>query len=170
MHIRTIRNIGSARKVAVIALSASLAFSLSSCASGNDAPTRMTRQVTDGVDGSITTYGNDIRVKSVLLVAQPDGSAVMTGTIVDELANDDVLLAIAAGRNNAILGSNNYPLPQNSALRFAGDTKNASAVIPDLNADPGTHVQVQLFFGFAGILSLDVLVVEKSGIYENVGN
>jgi hypothetical protein len=129
----------------------------------------MVTQVTDGVDSSITTYGNDIKVRSVLLVAQPDGSAVMSGTIIDELANNDVLLAVAAGGKNATLGENNYPLPQNSPLRFAGDTKNASAVIPDLNAKPGTRVQVQFFFGYAGDLSLDALVVEKSGIYENVG-
>ncbi len=67
MQIRTIRKVG------IAVASTSLALTLSGCAAGNDAPTRMTTQVTDGVDGSINTYGSDIRVKSALIVAQPDG-------------------------------------------------------------------------------------------------
>ncbi len=157
------------RKFAVVTLSVSLALSLSACGSGNDAPTKMITQVTDGVDGSITTYGNDIKVNSVLLVAQSDGSAVLVGSIVNENSTEDTLLGITVGGVNATLSQKDLPLKQNEAVRFAGESANASAVVPGLNAAPGTRVKVQLFFASAGELTLDAIVRERSGVYENVG-
>jgi len=157
------------RKFAVVTLSVSLALSLSACGSGKDAPTKMITQVTDGVDGSITTYGNDLKVNSILLVAQPDGSAVLVGAIVNENPTEDTLLGINVGGVNATLSQPNIPLKQNVAIRFAGDSANASAVVPGLNAAPGTRVKVQLSFASAGELTLDAIVRERSGVYANVG-
>lgn len=157
------------RKFAVVTLSVSLALSLSACGSGKDAPTKMITQVTDGVDGSITTYGNDIKVNSVLLVAQSDGSAVLVGAIVNGNPTEDTLLGITVGGVNATLSQKDLPLKQNQAVRFAGDSANASAVVPGLNAAPGTRVKVQLFFASAGELTLDAIVRERSGVYEKVG-
>lgn len=157
------------RKVAVVTLSVSLALSLSGCGSGKDAPTRMITQVTDGVDGSVTTYGNDIKVNSVLLVAQPDGSAVLVGSIVNENPTQDTLLGITVGGVTATLSQPNLWLKQNTPIRFAGDSANASALIPGLNAAPGTRVKVQLSFASAGLLTLDAIVRERSGVYANVG-
>lgn len=157
------------RKFAVVTLSVSLALSLSACGSGKDAPTKMITQVTDGVDGSITTYGNDIKVNSILLVAQSDGSAVLVGSIVNENPTEDMLLGITVGGVNATLSQKDLPLKQNEAVRFAGESANASAVVPGLNAAPGTRVKVQLFFASAGELTLDAIVRERSGVYENVG-
>ena len=157
------------RKVCVVTLSVSLALSLSACGAGKDAPTRMITQVTDGVDGSITTYGNDIKVDSVLLVAQSDGSAVLAGTIVNENPIADTLLGINVSGVNATLSQKTLSLAQNVPVRFAGDSANASAVIPGLNVAPGTRVKVQLFFASAGELTLDAIVRERSGVYANVG-
>lgn len=157
------------RKFAVVTLSVSLALSLSACGSSKDAPTKMITQVTDGVDGSITTYGNDIKVNSLLLVAQSDGSAVLVGAIVNDNPTEDTLLGITVGGVNATLSQKDLSLKQNQAVRFAGDSANASAVVPGLNAAPGTRVKVQLFFASAGELTLDAIVRERSGVYENVG-
>jgi copper(I)-binding protein len=157
------------RKTAVVAISVSLALSLSACGAGKDAPTRMITQVTDGVDGAVTTYGSDIKVRSVLLVAQSDGSAVLVGTIVNENPTEDTLLSITVGKVNATLKANSLLLKQNEPLRFAGDSANASAVVAGLNVSPGDHVKVQLFFSTAGELTLDVIVRERSGVYANVG-
>lgn len=157
------------RTVAFVALSLSLALSLSACASGNDAPTRMISQVTNGVDGSITNYGNDIKASSLLLVAQPDGSAVLVGQIVNENATEDSLLAVAANGTVATLSQTTLPLKQNMPLRFSGDTANAKAVVPGLNIAPGIRVKLQLFFARAGELNLDAIVLERSGIYAGVG-
>lgn len=157
------------RKVAVVTLSFSLALSLSACGAGNNAPTRMITQITDGVDGSVTSYGNNIRVDSVLLVAQADGSAVLVGTIVNENPTEDSLLSITVGGINATLPQKTLSLKQNQALRFAGESANASALIPGLNAAPGTRVKVQLSFASAGELTLDAIVRERNGVYANVG-
>lgn len=158
-----------ARKIAIVTLSVSLALSLSACGSGKDAPTKMITQVTDGVDGSVTTYGNNIKVNSVLLVAQANGSAVLVGTITNENPTVDTLLGIAVGGVNATLSQKSFPLKQNEPVRFAGDSANASAVVPGLNAVPGNRVKVQLFFASAGELTLDAIVRERSGVYANVG-
>ena len=157
------------RKFAVATLSVSLALSLSACGAGNNAPTRMITQVTDGVDGSVTTYGNDIKVNSVLLVAQPDGSAVLVGSIVNENSTEDTLLGITVGGINATLSQMTLSLQQNTPVRFAGDSANASATVPGLNAAPGTRVKVQFTFANAGELNLDAIVLERSGVYANVG-
>lgn len=157
------------RKVAVVTLSISLALSLSACGSGKDAPTAMITQVTDGVDGSVTTYGNDIKVNSVLLVAQADGSAVLVGSIVNENPTQDTLLGITVGGVKATLSQPNLWLKQNAPIRFAGERANASAIVAGLNAAPGTRVKVQLSFASAGELTLDAIVRERSGVYANVG-
>jgi hypothetical protein len=157
------------RKVAVLSLSISLALSLSACATGQDAPTKLETQVTDGVDGSITTYGNNLKVSSVLLVAQADGSAVLVGTITNENPTEDTLLGITVGGINATISQKSLPLKQNQPVRFAGDSANASSVVPGLNATPGTRVKVQLAFASAGELTLDAIVRERSGVYANVG-
>jgi D-arabinose 1-dehydrogenase-like Zn-dependent alcohol dehydrogenase len=157
------------RQTAILVISVSLAFSLSACGAGNNAPTRMTTQVTDGVDGAITTYGNDIRVSSVLLVAQSDGSAVLIGSIVNENPTEDHLLSVIVGGINVVLSQNSLALKQNEPMRFAGESANASAVAPGLNATPGDRVKVQLYFATAGQLTLDAMVRDRSGIYANVG-
>lgn len=157
------------RKFAVLTLTVSLALSLSACGTGKDAPTKLISQVTDGVDGSITTYGNNLKVSSILLVAQPDGSAVLVGAIVNEDPTADTLLNINVGGVNAILSQLNIPLKQNVAVRFSGDSANASAVVPGLNAAPGNHVKVTLSFASAGVLTLDAIIRERTGEYANVG-
>lgn len=162
-------NLMHVRKVAVITLSVSLALSLSACGSGKDAPTKTITQVTDGVDGSITSYGNAIKVNSALLVAQADGSAVLVGTITNENPTEDTLLSVAVGEVNATLSQKTFPLKQNEPIRFAGDSANASAVIPGLNAAPGNRVKIHFFFANAGELTLDAIVLERSGAYANVG-
>jgi hypothetical protein len=157
------------RKTAVVAISVSLALSLSACGAGKDAPTRMITQVTDGVDGAVNTFGNDIKVRSLLLVAQSDGSAVLVGTIVNENPTEDTLLSISVGGVNATLAAASLLLKQNEPIRFAGDSANASAVVPGVNVSPGNRVKVQLSFATAGQLTLDAIVRERSGVYANVG-
>ena len=157
------------RKVAVLSLSISLALSLSACATGKDAPTKKVTQVTDGVDGSISTYGNNLKISSVLLVAQSDGSSVLVGTITNENPTEDTLVGITVGGVHATLSHANLPLKQNEPVRFAGDSANASAVVTGLNVAPGTRVKVQLSFASAGEITLDAIVRERSGVFANVG-
>lgn len=157
------------RKVLFLSLSISLVLSLSACATGKEAPTKHESQVTDGVDGSITTYGNNLKVSSVLLVAQADGSAVLVGTITNENPTDDALLGITVGGINATLSQPSFVLKQNAPVRFSGDSANAIATVPGLNAAPGTRVRVHLTFASAGELDLDAIIRDRSGVYANVG-
>ena len=156
------------RTVAVITLSVSIAFSLTACGAGRNAPTTLVTQVTDGVDGTINTLGNDIRVRSFLLVTQPDGSAVVVGSMFNETTGVDDVLAIAVGEKVATFSKTSYPLLLNQPLHFSGDSANAKAVIAGLNATAGNRVQVKIFFSHAGEMDLDALVVERSGIYAGV--
>lgn len=157
------------RSVAVIALSITLGFSLTACGAGSDAATSQIAQVTDGVDGLITSYGSDLKVTSMLLVAQPDGSAVLVGSIVNRSPKEDVLLGVIAGGITATLSQQEIPLSTNAPLFFSGESANASAVFPGLNAAIGTRVKLQMFFGIGGELILDVIVRERAAEFALVG-
>ena len=156
-------------KVAIGTICVALALSLSSCGSGRQAATRMITQVTDGVDGAILTMGNQIKVRSFLIVAQPDGSGVVVGTIANEGTTEDALLALAGNHAVASLSSKSLPVSQGHPIIFDGATSNARATIPILNAIPGTRVKLQMFFATAGELTLDVIVRERAGIYASIG-
>lgn len=156
------------RTIAIATLSVSLAFTLTACGAGSDAPTAMITQVTDGVEGSINTAGNDIKVRGLLLVAQPDGSAVLVGSIFNNATTADDLLAIAASGIVATLSKTSLPLVKNQPIHFEGESANAKAVIPGINAIAGSRVQVKIFFSHAGEMTLDAIVRERSGIYAGV--
>ncbi|MBC7463417.1 MAG: hypothetical protein H7227_04040 [Actinobacteria bacterium] len=160
--------IHTSKKFAVVCLSAALA--LSGCAAGNNAETRKTKQVTDGADASITTMGNNIKARSILVVAQEDGSAVLIGSVFNGVATEDELLGVAVGGKLATLGEPSYPVSQGRPLTFAGTTKNASVIVSDLNATIGTRIEVQFFFARAGEVTLATIVREKSGEFANVGD
>jgi hypothetical protein len=157
------------RKIAIGALGFALALSLSACGTGNQAATRMVTQVTDGVDGAITSMGNQIKARSFLIVAQPDGSGVVVGTIANDAGREDALLAMAGNHAVATLSATNFPVSNGHPIIFGGATSNAGAIIPILNAIPGTRVKLQMFFATAGELTLDVIVRERSGIYSEIG-
>lgn len=163
MQIRT------SRRFAVVSVSAALAVSLSGCAAGINAETRLTNQVTDGSDASVTEMGSNLKIRSVLIVAQEDGSGVFIGSIFNNDTTEDELLGVAAGGKLATLGEKRYPVSLDYPLRFAGMTKNASAIIPGLNATIGTRISVQLFFARAGEVKMTTIVREKSGEFANVG-
>jgi predicted small secreted protein len=156
------------RTVATIILPLLLAFTLTACGAGKNAQTAMTNQVTDGVDGTINAAGSDIKVRSLLLVTQPDGSAVVVGSMFNEISGAENLLAISAGGIVATLSQTTYPLTENQPLHFSGDSANAKAVIPGLKALAGQRVQLKIFFSHAGEMTLDVMVRDRTGIYSAV--
>jgi hypothetical protein len=138
---------------------------LSGCtAAGKDAPTSKIRQVTDGVEKD----SGAIKLRNVLLVAQPDGSAVLVGTIVNQDPTADAISSISVnGIAGKITGS--LALAQNAPVIFSGDSANAHATFPGLNLTPGQRVDMTVTFGKAAGVKLNALVREKSDIYANVG-
>ena len=140
------------------------ALLLTGCGAGPDAQTRLISQVTDGIEANI----GDLRMVNVLLVAQPDGSAVLVGTIVNNGTKNDRISAITANSVDATLTPFAPALNIGGKAVFSGDSANAMAVFPGLDAKIGDRVTVEFTFSGSGKLKVDLLVREKSGEFASV--
>ena len=147
---------------ATLALSALLL--ITGCGAGPDAQTRLTSKLTDGVEANI----GDLRMVNTLLVAQPDGSAVLVGTVVNNGTKSDRISSITTGGFEATLTPFAPALNIGGKAVFSGDSANAIAVFPDLNAKIGDHVLVEFTFSSAGKLKANLLVREKSAEFATV--
>jgi hypothetical protein len=146
---------------------AALAVSLTGCGAGNNASTRQVKQVTDGVEGSITKDGNNIKILNLLVVAAGGGNAVLVGTIINNADAEDALLGIAINGSTATYTGNNA-LPKNTPIIFEGDSANAMAVLRGFGGSAGSNVKVGLFFAKAGAITLDAIVREAKGEYAGI--
>jgi len=144
-----------------------IATSLTACGTGQSAATRNIKQVTDGVEVSITQNGSAIKIVNLLLVATETGDAVVVGTIVNQGAQADKLLGIAVGGTTATL-TGDTTLNQNAPLRFEGDSANAKAVFAGVSPVAGRHVKLSLGFARAGMVTAEVIIRDKRDAYKNV--
>ena len=136
---------------------------LTGCASGGQAPTRIIKQVTDGVEKDL----GDLKIRNVKIVALPDGSGTLVGFIVNHNDSADQLAAIVVNGQRAELVSEAV-LTKNDPMIFEGDSANAKAKIATLGATPGYRVPVILYFAKGGKIELDALVVANTGIYSSI--
>ena len=146
---------------------AALAISLTGCGAGSNATTRLNKKVTDGQEAEIKKDANKIILRNFVLVALPDGSAVVVGTVINRGENEDALLGLAIPGIQAQISGTSTIAP-NGVITFEGDVANAKAVIPGANLKPGTHTDFSLFFGYAGEVTLDVLIQKPEGIYAGI--
>ena len=144
-----------------------LATSLTACGSGQSAPTRLIKKVTDGAEVTITENGSKIKILNMLLVATEMGDAVLVGTIVNQGAETDELLGIAVGGIQATLSGENA-LKQNAPIRFEGDSANAKAVFFGVKPVAGRHVKLSLGFARAGMVTAEVIIRDKRDDYKNI--
>ncbi|TRZ56727.1 MAG: hypothetical protein D4S00_03920 [Streptomycetaceae bacterium] len=155
------------RRTGIALMALTLALSLTACGAGFNASTRQVKQVTDGVESSITTNGNLIKLLNVLVVETADGTGVLVGTIVNDHPTEDALLGVAInGVVTKITGTST--LAQNLPIRFEGPSANAKAVAPALNATVGSHVSVSMFFAQAGEITVTAIVRDQSDVYAGV--
>jgi hypothetical protein len=155
------RRIFSALVIAV------LAVSLSGCGAGQNASTRQVKQVTDGVEGSITKDGNNIKIVNLLVVAAGGGNAVLVGTIINNADTEDGLLGVAInGTATTYTGTN--ALPKNTPIIFEGDRANAKAVLAGFGGAAGSNVEIGLFFAKAGSITLNAIVRDTRDTYAGV--
>lgn len=155
------------RRTGIALLTLILALTLTACGAGFNASTREVKQVTDGVEASISTNGNLIKLLNIVVVETADGTGVLVGTVINSLANEDALLGVAInGVVATVTGTNS--LPQNSPINFEGESTNAKATVPGLNAKAGQHVQVTMFFARAGEITVTALVRDQSGDFAGV--
>lgn len=150
--------------IAVIALSLT-----TGCAAGPNASTRLVAQVTDGVEGE----AGAVKVRNFTLVLQEDGSAVLVATIVNQDEAIDQVTSISINGEKATIGSANQisdtlPLAQNAPLIFSGPSANAFAFVDSLPLKPGYRVPAEITLANSGIITLDVLIREKSAEFVEV--
>lgn len=155
------------QKIAILSLTSALALSLTSCAAGPNASTRLIAKVTDGNEIVLDKNGNNIRVSNLLLVATKDGAAVVVGNIVNRLPQDDAILSISTNGVPAVITGETV-LRENAPLYFEGESANVKAVMADTNLVIGTNVQLTLGFARAGVVTVTVIVREQSELYADI--
>jgi hypothetical protein len=146
------------KKIALAITAVAVATSLTGCGgSGNDAPTRMINQVTDGVDGKLASEGNLIALRNIQVVVNAAGDASLVGTLINHKDTKDGLLALAI--NQMQIKLNPIPMAFNVPVIFGGPSANAIATIPNSGLVAGNRTKVSFFFGIAGTISVDALIV-----------
>lgn len=154
-------------RTGIALLTLTLVLSLTACGAGLNASTREMKQVTDGVEASISTNGNLIKLLNILVVETADGAGVLVGTVINSLAAEDALLGVTINGVVATLTGTNS-LPQNSPIHFEGESANAKVIVPGLNVKAGQHVPVTMFFARAGEITVLAIVRDRRGDFAGV--
>jgi len=154
-------------RVVTAFLIATLTISLTGCGAGLNASTRNIKQVTDGVEATVNTDGNNIKVVNLLVVETAQGAGVLVGTLVNSLDQEDALLGVAInGQVATVTGSN--VLVKNKPVIFEGPSANIKAVVPVLGAKAGESIQITLFFARAGEVSVQAIIRDQRDDYAGI--
>jgi len=157
-----------ARKVAIgLILIASLS-TLTACGAGENAAARNIKKVTDGAEAEVLTNTSALKLRGFLLVAQPDGSAVLVGTIINTNSTPDSLLGISVNNVLATVTNESKVISENKPMIFEGDSANAKAVIPGLGVKAGNTVEITFFFNTAGVVTVKAIVRDQRDAYAGV--
>ena len=155
------------RRVVTAFFIALLTISLTGCGAGLNASTRNIKQVTDGVEATVNTDGNNIKVVNLLVVETAQGAGVLVGTLVNSLDQEDALLGVAInGQVATVTGSN--VLAKNKPVIFEGPSANIKAVVPVLGAKAGESIQITLFFARAGEVSVQAIIRDQRDDYAGI--
>jgi len=154
-------------RVVTAFLIALLTISLTGCGAGLNASTRNIKQVTDGVEATVNTDGNNIKVVNLLVVETAQGAGVLVGTLVNSMNQEDALLGLAINGQVATLTGTNA-LAKNKPVIFEGPSANAKAVVPVLGAKAGESIQVTLFFARAGEVSVQAVIRDQRDDYAGI--
>ena len=155
------------RRVVTAFLIALLSISLTGCGAGLNASTRNIKQVTDGVEATVNTDGNNIKVVNLLVVETAQGAGVLVGTLVNSLDQEDALLGVSInGQVATVTGSN--VLAKNKPVIFEGPSANIKAVVPALGAKAGESIQITLFFARAGEVSVQAIIRDQRDDYAGI--
>jgi hypothetical protein len=146
------------KKIATAITAVALATSLTACSgAGNDAPTRMITQVTDGVEANLASEGNLIYLRNIYIALNAAGEASLVGTIINQKETNDALIAVAV--NRAEIKIEPQAALFHKPITFGGESATASLPIPAESLIAGKRVPVSFFFGIAGSVSVDALIV-----------
>jgi copper(I)-binding protein len=156
------------RKVAIIFVIIASLSTLTACGAGQSAASRAITKVTDGAETEVVTATSNIKIRGFLLVAQPDGSAVLVGTIINANSTPDSLLGISANNVLATVTSESDVISENTPIIFEGASANAKAVIPGLGVKAGNTVDISFFFKTAGVVTIKAIVRDQRDSYAGV--
>ena len=141
-----------------------IATTVTGCASGQMAQTRLIKQVTDGVEAQ----SDEIRLRNVKVIKSSTGEGILVGTLVNWSDKTDAITSITINNLPAIYTAKTSELLRNKPITFVGQVANADAFIQNLDKTPGYRVPVTFTFANAAPVTLDTLVVNGDGIYENL--
>jgi hypothetical protein len=156
------------RKVAIGLLVVVSLSTLTACGAGENAAARNIKKVTDGAETEVITDTSALKLRGFLLVAQPDGSAVLVGTIINANSTPDLLLGISVNKVLATVTNKSNVISENFPMIFEGDSANAKAVISGLAVKAGNTVELSFFFKGAGIVTVKAIVRDKRDTYAGV--
>ena len=156
------------RKVAIIFVIIASLSTLTACGAGQSAASRAITKVTDGAETEVVTATSNIKIRGFLLVAQPDGSAVLVGTIINANSTPDSLLGISVNNVLATVTSESDVISENTPIIFEGASANAKAVIPGLGVKAGNTVDISFFFKTAGVVTVKAIVRDQRDSYAGV--
>jgi hypothetical protein len=141
-----------------------IATTVTGCASGQMAQTRLIKQVTDGVEAQ----SDEIRLRNVKVIKSSTGEGILIGTLVNWSDKTDAITSVSINNLPAIYTAKTSELLRNKPITFVGQVANADAFIENLDMTPGYRIPVTFTFANAAPVTLDSLVVNGDGIYENL--
>jgi len=141
-----------------------IATTVTGCASGQMAQTRLIKQVTDGVEAQ----SDEIRLRNVKVIKSSTGEGILIGTLVNWSDNSDAITSVSINNLPAIYTAETSELLRNKPITFVGQVANADAFIENLDKTPGYRIPVTFTFANAAPVTLDTLIVNGDGIYENL--
>lgn len=156
------------RKVAIGLIVIASLSTLTACGAGENAAARNITKVTDGAETEVITDTSALKLRGFLLVAQPDGSAVLVGTIINANSTPDSLLGISANKVLATVTNETNVISENFPMIFEGGSANAKAVIPSLGVKAGNTVELSFLFNTAGVVTVKAIVRDKRDTYAGV--
>lgn len=156
------------RKVAIGLIIIASLSTLTACGAGENAAARNIKKVTDGAETEVITDTSALKLRGFLLVAQPDGSAVLVGTIINANSTPDSLLGISANNVLAKVTTELTEISEELPMIFEGDSANAKAVIPGLGVKAGNTVELSFFFKTAGVVTVKAIVRDQRDTYAGV--
>jgi hypothetical protein len=141
-----------------------IATTVTGCASGQMAQTRLIKQVTDGVEAQ----SDEIRLRNVKVIKSSTGEGILIGTLVNWSDKTDAITSVSINNLPATYTAETSELLRNKPITFVGQVANADAFIENLDKTPGYRIPVTFTFANAAPVTLDTLVVNGDGIYENL--
>jgi len=141
-----------------------IATTVAGCASGQMAQTRLIKQVTDGVEAQ----SDEIRLRNVKVIKSSTGEGILIGTLVNWSDKTDAITSVSINNLPATYTAETSELLRNKPITFVGQVANADAFIENLDKTPGYRIPVTFTFANAAPVTLDTLIVNGDGIYENL--